>query len=295
MPNRNFFRIIHALKTKESQKNMKKILLALLLFAFIISAIPACAPSDNGDNSITTTGSTDNTTLTSSDTPTPPDTHHPFVDGGVSSVFRNYSVTEGNITALDVNLCLPVAEISDNDEIKNKLTERLDEIIADITEYISRTEEMYVESIKNGSIPLFTPSISVSFVLNDFTEKAVSLTFNIAETNAYGVTSRQSRHYNYDLDIASPITYSAFFDDTGAVTRLICQECAKKDGLFPNYEALISSFAESRWYMDNQNIVFSFNPYDIAPASYGYVTLTFTAEELLPYMSAYGRDLLGVG
>lgn len=273
---------------------MKKILPALLLAAMLLSA---CAP-DTTESSSTTgpedTQSDVTTTALLPGTAAPPTHDVPTVVGGVRGEPKNYDVKEGDVIALRVSLNLPVAVIADNDDIQKKITERLDAIKEDISEYISEVEELYIKNVKDGNIPLFTPRISVSYILNEFTGKAMSLTLSIAETNAYGVTSYTNRHYNYDLDIASPITYSALFVSTSEVTRLICDKAKAQKGLFSNYESLISSLAESRWYIGDKKVVFCFDPYDIAPASYGFIEFTFTAEELSPYFSEYGRDLLGI-
>lgn len=275
---------------------MKKALLALILISSVMLSLAGCAVKDFSE-AVTSSQSDDKTnTVPSDNTNQNPDSRDPdqSIPGGVSSVFENYEVMEGDTVALKVSLNMPVAEISDNEEIRAKLTERLDFIKSDISDYISRIEALYINSVKESGAALFTPSVLVSFVLNDFTEKAISITFNITETNAYGVTTYTSRHYNYELDFASPITCSTIFNDSDSVIAMLCERARQKEGLFSNFETLISSLAESRWYMDNGSIVFSFNPYDIAPASYGYVDFIFSSSEISPYLSEYGKDLFGV-
>ena len=208
---------------------------------------------------------------------------------------ESYQVKQNGIVALEVSLSLPVAEIENNEDVRQKLTERLAAIRLELDEYIKDLEEQYKNMISLGSPPLFTPKISVSFELNYFTEKAMSLSFYITEVNGYGVTTHSGQHYNYEFDFASSITFGAAFSDSKGLIAAICQKASERNDLFQSHETLISSLADTSWYFADGKIVFKFNPYDIAPASCGYVIFEFELSEVSDYISDYGKDLLGIG
>ena len=281
----------------------RKICQAIL--PLIIAIICFSCASDPENTEITTTqSSTQNNSSEDTTTQTTTTVKKPISDpagpgiipiiGGVRAESESYQVKQNGVVALEVNLSLPVAEIEDNEEVQQKLTERLDAIRTDLDGYIKSLEEQYKNMISLGSPPLFTPVITVSFELNYFTEKAMSLSFYITEVNGYGVTTLSGRHYNYEFDFASIITFSAAFSDGDALINAICEKAKERSDLFPNHDALISSLADSSWYFADGSIVFKFNPYDIAPASCGYVVFEFTTDEISDYISDYGKDLLGI-
>ena len=280
---------------------MKKYL-SMLLAAVLLLSLIACAsnpnnetsntdPPENTDNDITTSLSTTTKPTVNPDT-TPSITP---INGGVTSTNQKYTVKQGKVVALEVDLSLPVADISGNAEVEEKLTLHLESIKKDITDYIGNMEEYYKTTIALGGSHLFVPRISVSFELNHFTEKAMSISFNITEVNGYGVTTQTSRHYNYEFDFASNVTFTAFFTNTDAVTSAICQKLSDRKDIYANTEEIIPVLVKDCWYFSDDKIVFVFNPYDIAPASSGYITVTFGTSELSDYMSDYGKDLLGIG
>lgn len=217
------------------------------------------------------------------------------IEGGVVSSNESYVVKEGGVVALEVYLSLPVADISGNEAVREKLASRLQDIKSDITDHISDLEDYYKSTIALGSTHLFTPRITVSFELNHFTEKAMSISFTITEVNGYGVTTSTSRHYNYEFDFASKVTFASFFSDTDAVTAAVCDKVSQTPDLYPNAKELIPSLIGECWYFSDGKIIFTFNPYDIAPASSGYISVSFSADELADHMSEYGKDLMGIG
>ena len=279
-------------------KLFKACVLSLLLCCILIS----CAentPPDNGEQTLLSSDShTDDdisttTTTTKKPSQTDPEQNITPIIGGVRAETENYQVKQNGTVALEVSLSLPVAEIDGNEEIEKKLSERLDAIKDDLDLYIEGLENQYKSMISLGSKPLFTPRISVSFELSYFTKKAMSLTFNITEVNGFGVTTRSSRHYNYEFDFASSITFSAVFSDRDGLINAVTAKAEKKDSLFKNYKELIPSLIDGCWYVTDRHVVFSFDPYQIAPASSGFITFEFERSEIADYVSDYGKDLFG--
>ncbi len=274
-----------------------RIITALCALVLLLSA---CASNTTNKNSTTSSKNDSTSTTLSGTTSTTTNNEKPDdrpsivpIIGGVTSESENYTVKEGGVVALEVRLSLPVAQIEDNPEVEAKLKERLTLIRQDLDVYISELETQYKEMISLGHSPLFTPRIDVSFELNYFTAKAMSLSFNITEVNGFGVTTKSSKHYNYEFDFASSISFGSAFEDRQGVINLLCSKASQRNDLYVNCEELISSLAETSWYISQNKIVFSFNPYAVAPASCGYVVFEFTKDELAPFVSDYGKDLFG--
>ena len=281
---------------------MNKLFKTCVLCILLCCTLGSCAentPTNNPEHSLSSSdentdpGVTTTTTTTKKPSQTDPEQNIIPIIGGVRAETESYQVKQNGAVALEVSLSLPVAEIDGDKEIEKKLSERLDAIKDDLDIYIKGLESQYKTMISLGSKPLFTPRISVSFELSYFTKKAMSLTFNITEVNGFGVTTRSSRHYNYEFDFASSITFSAVFSDREGLINAVIAKAEKKEDLFKNYEELIPSLIDGCWYVTDRHVVFSFDPYQIAPASSGFITFEFERSEIADYVSDYGKDLFG--
>ena len=220
--------------------------------------------------------------------------------GGVGAVRDNRVFNIDETVALAVSLSLPYAEIADNDDVQAKVTQKIDEITAEILEYVENKGEIYCSQIESGNIPLETPYLSVSFTLNYFTEKAMSFTFNFTETNGYGNTAKSCRYYNFELDAyGAPITFDTLFsdrlnDNRSEMIAKVKEKAAARGDLYMGHDAIIEELAPTSWYISGNKIIFRFDPYVIAPSSSGFISFDFTTSELRPIISEYGLELLGI-
>lgn len=284
---------------------MKKIP-AFISFILILFTLCSCALIDDTNDGINTGTTIDDSTVTTdpSVTTKPDQSHIPgigtSVQGGVSSVQRHMTVSESGTTALTVNLSLPVAEIDDNEAVRDKVNQKIESITEDIYEYIDNVKSVYTSAVKSGAKMLETPSLTVGFTLNYFTEKAMSFTFTFTEINGNGEVARNCRYYNFELDsYGAEITLDNLFsdlssDNRGEIIKLIKDRAAARNDLYPGYESELESLASVSWYLSGSKIVFRYDPYTLAPASAGFITFEFETSMLARYMSSYGRDLLGI-
>jgi len=284
---------------------IKSAIIALILTSVLLCSCANVGEIEDGTESSTvSTGSDAIITTAKPETTAPDNPHTPGVDtsvhGGVSSVQRHLTFTEGDVTALGVSLSLPVAEITDNDEVRDKINEKIESITSEIYEYVESVKTVYISAIKSGSKPLETPTLTVGFTLNYFTEKAMSFTFTFTEINGSGDVARSCRYYNFELDsYGAEITLDNLFSDLSSdnreeVIRLLRDRAAARTDLYSGYETALESYAPESWYLSGTKIVFRYDPYTLAPASVGFVTFEFETSLLSGFMSSYGRDLLGI-
>ena len=280
---------------------------AVILTAICIFALFSCARSidppqgvTSASDSITEPGTEQEATITTVPDPGTeigPDT---AILGGVGAIRENRVFSIDETVALDVSLSLPYAEIADNDDVQARVTQKIDEITAEILEYVENKGEIYRSQIESGNIPLETPNLSVSFTLCCFTEKAMSFMFNFTETNGYGNTAQSCRYYNFELDAyGAPITFDTLFsdrmnDNRSEMIEKVKEKAAARGDLYMGHDAIIEELAPTNWYISGSKIIFRFDPYLVAPSSSGFISFEFSLSELRPLISEYGSELLGI-
>ena len=277
---------------------------AVALIAICMLSLSSCAMRADPPQGLTSTDPDQTDPIAESTV----ETTEPYIEpgpdtailGGVGAVQENRVFSIDDTVALIVSLSLPYAEIADNEDVQAKVTQKIDEITAEISEYVDNKGKIYSTQIASGDAPLETPSLSVSFTLSYFTEKAMSFTFNFTETNGYGNTAQSCRYYNFELDaFGAPITFDTLFSDRMNDSRAemiakLKEKAAERDDLYMGYDTIIEELAPTNWYISGSSIIFRFDPYLIAPSSSGFISFEFTASELLPLLSEYGAELLGI-
>jgi len=291
-------------------KNYFKTLFSLLIILSLSATLLCCANSSDNNNDRTSGSENEvsepQTTATAPEVTTataaPVVTEIPGGDlpvlGGVMGKAEHTDYKEGEEVALSVNLLLPYAEIPDNEAVQQKVTQKLEAINDEIRSSVENISRNYINDLKNGVTHISTPSLSVSFTLCYFTEKAMSIAISMTETNSFSDTFRSCRYYNFELDsYGADITFDTLFsdrlnDNRDKITELITEKADGCGGLYPEYRTIIAENASECFYISGESVYFRFDPYVLAPGSRGYITFELKFCDISPYLSEYGRDLL---
>lgn len=66
-----------------------------------------------------------------------------------------------------------------------------------------------------------------------------------------------------------------------------------EEGLYPDYQDTLQSMEAFNWYVREDSLWIVFNEYDIAPYAAGSIEVEIPLAECEPYLSEYGKQLLG--
>ena len=111
--------------------------------------------------------------------------------------------------------------------------------------------------------------------------------------------------WNFDLSSGAFLSPELLLDGEGqeAVTQELIRQAkataasyhmAPEEFFWESYESILSDWASYAVTLDETDMTIAYSPYDIAPYATGPQIYVLSREWLAPYLSEYGRSLLGV-
>jgi len=182
--------------------------------------------------------------------------------------------TSGDYPALKTNLQIPFFEGFNNEEIQNRITERIETDVFGFLDELAEDSEKYLETArKEGWQPKKYVGETI-FELHYLSEKILSFSiiYYSYTLGAHGFTERIS--YNFDLETGEEIEIEGLFQDYGQYKDLINQEikkqiAAEKALYFNQGKDFQSIMNHQPFYIQYDGIIVYFGLYEIAPYAVG--------------------------
>lgn len=154
----------------------------------------------------------------------------------------------------------------------------------------AHSEVPYTKAVEEEKANVFDVEASVSLLTPDVLVVEV-YNYAYAYGSAHGYYTR--RYLNYSVREHALLTADDMFTDSAAVLNLIRRNAADKYAPGDMVDASeIQSITDFR--ISDQDIVFVFQPYDVAPYVVGVVEVPVAQYDLLPYLTPIAKSTLGL-
>lgn len=196
---------------------------------------------------------------------------------------------------ISVKIISPKVVFYDNESLQSTVEMNLLTISNEIEAEVNAICNRYALADVNSF--LSTPDVLVDFSLEYFTQEAMSLKFQITETDNNSCTYESFICYNIDLTTGSIINSTAVFSEKNltAIAKLASEKLiASGHTLYSNSEKLIEQYFQNRWYIKSNKLSLCFNPGEIAAISEGMIEISVDLQQISDLLSSYGVALFTV-
>lgn len=140
-------------------------------------------------------------------------------------------------------------------------------------------------NIITGSVTNLTPDLMVYCITTD----------NYAPRAAHGYTTK--RYINYSVDDGRIITLDGIFTPAGlqALPALIAKRAGNLFAVLGPTEISALPSSDNFYISTSEEIVFVYQPYEVASFAQGIIEVPLYPYELSNYMTAYGLKIFGLG
>ena len=207
---------------------------------------------------------------------------------------KNINDKNGNQLFL-AKILYPKAEFYDDEGLEATVNANIYRIFNEIEAEVNDIYNRYQNC--DASTFLSTPTIYVDYSLEYFTKEAMSLKFQITETDNNAGTHKSFLCYNLDLTTGSIINATTVFidSDLSSVSLLISEKLSKSGYiLYADSSKLIEQFFQERWFIKFEELNLCFNPGEIAAISEGSIDVSINVKEIKDIINQYGSALFTV-
>ena len=213
----------------------------------------------------------------------------------MTNIYEKTLTDKDDNTLISAKILSPEVHFYDNESLQLTVNSNLLTIFHEIENKVNTICSRY-----SGSDPssfLSTPHVFVDYSLEYFTKEAMSIRFQINETDSNANTYTSFICYNLDLTTGSVINCASLFknSDLSAVSDRISQKL--KDNGYPLYadsSRLIKQFLQNRWFISFEKLNLCFNPGEIAAVSEGAIEIYLDFNDISDLLSQYGSALFTV-
>lgn len=168
------------------------------------------------------------------------------------------------------NLVMPIIKVKDNNELGEKLTEKINNDILIWRSDLTELAYQYKQDYSKDNIPFHEFELITKYEVTYNKNNILSIPINYYQYTggAHGLTTKIP--YNIDLVTSEPIKLSQLFKDgtdyQGKINKYIKEEIAKQpEQYFNNGEDFKGVKEKQDFYIANDGIVVYFQVYEIAP------------------------------
>lgn len=168
------------------------------------------------------------------------------------------------------NLVMPIIKVKDNNELGEKLTEKINNDILTWRSDLTELAYQYKQDYSKDNIPFHEFELITKYEVTYNKNNILSIPINYYQYTggAHGLTTKIP--YNIDLVTSEPIKLSQLFKDgtdyQGKINKYIKEEIAKQpEQYFNNGEDFKGVKEKQDFYIANDGIVVYFQVYEIAP------------------------------